>query len=376
MRRLIRRTFWTVAGALFGITLLLVWTMVSLRVPARLPPPTGPHAVGRMEFDWIDQSRLDPLSPGKQNREIDVFLWYPAERPGTRRATYLRDNWRRNLGLPFPWPTYIGIQTHSWEDASAIRTEGAPWPVVILSHGRGEVPVEYTSLAEQLASDGYIVASPANTYAGPTVVFPDGRIVKSEDDTSDLGKLLDACAGDIGTVLKQLAMLNEDSRSVFFQRIDLKRAGIVGHSWGGAASAEFCSADDRCTAGVDLDGGLYGGAAHKGIPKPFLFLLGEGTPPYWLRAKMLVQPGLKAKWDELKKDEAAGYLIACNSSPKCRVERLGGVRHLNFGDLGILFRRPLYWMHPMLGRVGGEEGVKITRQKLSEFLNRWVRQHS
>src|SRR5438309_4109621 len=200
--------------------------MVSLRVPARLPPPTGPHAVGRMEFDWIDQSRLDPLSPGKQNREIDVFLWYPAERPGTRRATYLRDNWRRNLGLPFPWPTYIGIQTHSWEDASAIRTEGAPWPVVILSHGRGEVPVEYTSLAEQLASDGYIVASPTNTYAGPTVVFPDGRIVKSEDDTSDLGRLLDACAGDIGTVLKQLAMLNEDSRSVFFQRIDLKRAGL------------------------------------------------------------------------------------------------------------------------------------------------------
>src|SRR5438309_11909529 len=98
MRRL-RRTFWTVAGALFGITLLLVWAMVSLRVPASLPPPTGPHAVGRMEFDWLDQSRLDPLSPGKQDREIDVVLWYPAEQPGESGATYVEGHWRAKLRL-------------------------------------------------------------------------------------------------------------------------------------------------------------------------------------------------------------------------------------------------------------------------------------
>src|SRR5436190_2892320 len=30
-------------------------------------------------------------------------------------------------------------------------------------------------------------------------------------------------------------------------------------------------------------------------------------------------------------------------------------------------RRP-HWVHPMLGRAGGEEGIRITRHKLSEFM--------
>ncbi|HYX49678.1 MAG TPA: hypothetical protein VE843_08040, partial [Ktedonobacteraceae bacterium] len=28
-----------------------------------LPDPTGPYAVGRMEYEWTDQSRYDPLAP-------------------------------------------------------------------------------------------------------------------------------------------------------------------------------------------------------------------------------------------------------------------------------------------------------------------------
>jgi dienelactone hydrolase len=376
MHRLLRRTLWSIGGALLLIPLLLVWGTVSRVIPATLPPPTGPYAVGRMEFDWIDQSRPDPFVSGKQNRELDVFVWYPVDRSGTKRATYLREDWLRNLDLSFPWPTYRGVRTHSWEDASPIRRNGAPWPVVIFSPGFGPVPAEYTSFGEQLASEGYIVAAPANTYTGRTVVFPDGRIAKSKDEGWEPGKLLAVCASDIGTVLKELHVLNEDSRSPFFQIIDSARAGIVGHSWGGAASAEFCSTDDRCTAGVDLDGGLYGGAAQNGIRQPFLFLLGEGTPPYWLRAQMLVHPHLRTKWEEFMKDENASFRSACGSSPNCQVERLPGIRHLNFSDVGVLFRRPLYWAHPMLGRAGGEEGVRITRQKLSEFLNRWVRRTS
>src|SRR5207247_9787550 len=77
MRRLIRRALWSIGAGLFVVTLLLVWGMVSRTIPGTLSPPTGPYAVGRMEFDWIDQSRPDPFVSGKQNRELDVFVWYP-----------------------------------------------------------------------------------------------------------------------------------------------------------------------------------------------------------------------------------------------------------------------------------------------------------
>jgi pimeloyl-ACP methyl ester carboxylesterase len=243
---------------------------------------------------------------------------------------------------------------------------------VIFSTGRGEVPIEYTSLIEEMASNGYIVASAANTYTGPTVVFPDGRIVPSGDQEPNVQQLLNVCEGDIGTVFKQLAALNADPRSLFSQRIDLKRVAIIGHSWGGAVSADFCSVDDRCTAGIDLDGGLYGGAAQKGIHKPFLFLASEDAPPYLLRLRMILQPGLKGRWAEVRQEEHARWHIACGPSPQCRIESLPGMRHLNFGDLGILFRRPLYWVHPMLGRIGGQASVRITREKLRDFLNRSV----
>ena len=373
MRGLMGRALWSMGGVLVVFALLFGWAIFSLHIAGTLPPPTGSYAIGRMEFDWTDQSRPDPFIFGKQNRELDVFVWYPADRPGTKQAIYLRDNWRDNLAVSFPWPTYEGVRTYSWEDASALRGTGAPWPVVILSPGRGEVPIEYTALAEQLASEGYIVASPTNTRTGPTVVFPDGRIVKSDEDEPEVEKLLSVCVDDIRTVLKHLTVLNEDSRSPFFQKIDFERSGIIGHSWGGAVSAEFCSVDDRCTAGVDLDGGLYGGAAQKGIGKPFLFLVSEGTPPYWLRARMLFRPSLKARWAEVREEENTRWRTACGVSLECQIEVLPGVRHLNFGDLGVLFRRPLYWLHPMLGRVGGQQGVRITREKVSEFLHRSLR---
>src|SRR5947208_373580 len=42
-----------------------------------LPAPTGPYAVGRTQFDWVDPSRADTANPGG-HREIVVWVWYPA----------------------------------------------------------------------------------------------------------------------------------------------------------------------------------------------------------------------------------------------------------------------------------------------------------
>ena len=60
-----------------------------------LPTPTGPYAVGRMEYDWTDQSRIDPLAPqAGMKRELVVWVWYPAMRvAGTEVAPYLPPKW-------------------------------------------------------------------------------------------------------------------------------------------------------------------------------------------------------------------------------------------------------------------------------------------
>jgi hypothetical protein len=50
-----------------------------------LPVPSGEHAVGRTQFDWIDSSRADSENP-KRHREVVAWVWYPAEAPGGRES--------------------------------------------------------------------------------------------------------------------------------------------------------------------------------------------------------------------------------------------------------------------------------------------------
>jgi hypothetical protein len=58
-----------------------------------LPAPTGPHAVGRTSFHWVDHARgeLDTADPDDV-RELMVHLFYPAEiGSDAPRAVYVPD---------------------------------------------------------------------------------------------------------------------------------------------------------------------------------------------------------------------------------------------------------------------------------------------
>src|SRR5207245_5162452 len=49
------------------------------RTHVTLPAPTGPFAVGRALYDWVDNDTLDALAPVPgTKRELLVWIWYPA----------------------------------------------------------------------------------------------------------------------------------------------------------------------------------------------------------------------------------------------------------------------------------------------------------
>ena len=57
------------------------YLVISHNQPLVLPSPTGSYSVGRTEYDWIDGSRIDPLSDkGNEKRELLIWVWYPASR--------------------------------------------------------------------------------------------------------------------------------------------------------------------------------------------------------------------------------------------------------------------------------------------------------
>src|SRR6266568_6723018 len=122
-----------------------------------LPAPTGPYAVGRVQYDWIDQSRNDPLAPyaGRQ-RELVVWSWYPAVRvQGAHPAPYLPSQWAQASDNQLVQSS-DSIQTHSI-DRAPLAPGAARYPILIFEPGMGKIPTQYTALLEDLASHGYII---------------------------------------------------------------------------------------------------------------------------------------------------------------------------------------------------------------------------
>jgi predicted dienelactone hydrolase len=61
----------------------------------------------------------------------------------------------------------------------------------------------------------------------------------------------------------------------FAEAIDTSGFGVFGMSYGGAAAGEFCKIDDRCKAGVNLDGTQFGRRWDQAVAAPFLMLYNE-----------------------------------------------------------------------------------------------------
>ena len=61
----------------------------------------------------------------------------------------------------------------------------------------------------------------------------------------------------------------------FSESIDTDGFGVFGMSYGGAAAGEFCKIDNRCKAGVNLDGTQSGRHWNQAVSAPFLMLYNE-----------------------------------------------------------------------------------------------------
>jgi dienelactone hydrolase len=226
------------------------------------PSPTGVSGVGTREIYLLDSRRANPYVASETRRELMVRLWYPMA-GGTSAACTPAD-----YTSPQTWEyfgTLLGttlpqVVTNSCRDAIAAP---GPHPVVLLSHGFTGTSTDYTYLAEDLASRGYVVASISHTHEATAVAFPDGRLEKgvlgsylTDDWHSDPGTLGFAVAvrfADLTFVLDQLAALNAGGNSNFSGRLDLSRIAIVGHSLGGLTAIRALENEPRVKAAVLLD---------------------------------------------------------------------------------------------------------------------------
>jgi predicted dienelactone hydrolase len=296
-RRIVRAVRWLFLGALAAVLLLITTLLIEDAQEVSLPLPSGPFAVGRGIDDWIDPGTTDPLSPPPgTTRELLVWIWYPAASvtavPFDGYLPVAMTPRPEKSDATNPW-TYLTrdpslVRSHSHKDADV--AQGGPFPVVLLRAGASSGVLNYSSLAEDLASHGFVVVGFDAPYRTGLVTFPDGRAIGRRpennpesclgrapaDQESCVSRILNAWIGDMSFVIDRLQALNGSKRpGRFTGRLDLTRVGAFGHSFGGAAVAEFCRRDPRCRAGVNIDGAPHGPVIQAGLKQPFMLLLSD-----------------------------------------------------------------------------------------------------
>jgi predicted dienelactone hydrolase len=338
-----------------------------------LPAPTGPYAVGRMEYDWTDQARTDPLAPqAGVKRELAVWAWYPIESvAGAEVAPYLPSKWAqlsdRQHGLvgQLLFQSNDSIQTHSVESAP-LAPAAARYPVLIFEPGLGNIPTQYTTLLEDLASHGYIIFAITPTYSADVVVFPDGRVADATstgnlDNAANLqavgNRLVIVWAQDVIFVMNQLDHLNAMPGTMWSQHLDLARLGVFGHSFGGATAALVCQMDARCKVGIDLDGALFGNVVQTGLKKPFMVIQSDhGT---------CSDASCRSFQHEI---QAILHTVPRGESYDMSIKN---TKHFNFSDYAVYFSpaRAL----GLLGSIDGVRGLQITSAYVRAFFDTYLR---
>ncbi|MFB6724682.1 hypothetical protein ACFCV3_31185 [Kribbella sp. NPDC056345] len=339
------------------------WVLVQRSEPVSLPAPTGQLQVGRQTFEWSDTARKDPYVAGP--RRLAVWVWYPVAKGVTgRKVAYAPGQWS---GLQEKAPLSI-LQgpLDSLRDPALDHAEVAPgrFPVVVLLPGEGMSAPMYATLAENLASHGYLVAGVTPTYSakltvlgGQTLESMPAAVPPSPDDNSPGGlqtgdHLVGTWAADARFAAATVAKELPESVDPTFG------PSYVGHAFGGAAALEACRTDARCAAAVDLDGRQFGEVVKKGVQAPIMLLGADDSC-----ITSVCGPDAKSDTDRAR---ALSLLKASNNTSWCAT--VPGTRHLNFTDYGAYYLAwPLRQRLP-LGTANPRHALTIQNGYLTTFL--------
>ena len=347
---------------------LILLVLVSIAVPRLamaepkalrdvLPAPTGEYAVGRSTFYWKDATRQDTLSDGsRHDRELRVDVWYPAKVDANCvKAAYCPDLQAVKTKMGLETAAMGTIATHTYADAPLVSS-AAKFPVILFSPGYGTNANQYTALAEELVSHGYLVATVDHPYQSAAIAYPDGRVIALKDANESkqppangqqalehYRQRVQVRVEDLRLALDQLKALDQgrpDGR--FAGRFDCDRVGIIGHSLGGVAAPALCLADPRVKACINMDGHanslpIIPDEQGQGPRQPFLELTDQAVPPAPSDAQLAKWNVTREQFDKTVADQARRYetLMQTISGGSYRVT-VPGATHQSFSD-GVLW---------------------------------------
>ncbi|MCK8524039.1 hypothetical protein M0D21_20850 [Aquimarina sp. D1M17] len=376
-----------VFGLLFSVLSLVLANVLPV---FQLPSPSGKYRVGEQTIFLEDHSRIEKLSEEQgAYRKLTIHIWYPSTHKITKPEVHMGKGYAEAFVQSKGMPSFIGshfelIETHTQKLLPII--ENKQFPVVLLSHGLLWNSKMYTSIVEEIVSNGYIVVGIDHIYESFMTEYKGKKLRWSQKNIDDMNvgldfgyinermnlglqkentaskskavlelnrylpyfESLDRWSDDISFVLDQIEALNRNRESVFFKKFDLNKIGSLGHSWGGAAVVQNASVENRVKAVVNMDGAQWGRVVDTTIQKPLLVLHADRNYDTFFTPNFFV-------YDKITEED---YYLAT-------IKYTG---HANFGDLS-------YWskIHSLTetGTIDPTRMSFITNSLIINFFDKY-----
>ncbi|MCY1007001.1 dienelactone hydrolase family protein [Nannocystis pusilla] len=212
-------------------------------------------------------------------RTLLVEAWYPADisaqaaaDAGHPIAEFVPEGPQRDMMVALLAKLsehgQVGVreQTRSARDAASAGT--GPYPLVMFSHCHGCVRFSMFTIAEHLASHGFVVVAPdhaGNTlFDEPQAPLDEAFLqVRVADQMAVLDAVLDAGNSAVPEAIRGA--------------IDPARIGAMGHSYGAATAGRLAQEDDRIVAALPIaapvQNPIFSGTKLAEIDEPQLFVL-------------------------------------------------------------------------------------------------------
>lgn len=234
-------------------TPLPVWGVHQVSAQGVPPDPggPGPYPVGVTQRTFTRAS-----STTGEPRVLDTVIWYPA----TPAAAALPAD--ESLAAPIE---------------AVPERAGAPYPVLVWSHGSGVAPWCCTYLTTHLASHGFVIIAPA--HSGNTAT-PECPAPCQPSAPAEREAVLDAIANrpdDLLAALDQTATLSRGADALLAGLVDADRVGVTGWSLGGSTALRLAGTTSRFRAVLAAAPGTRDPAvveAARGVTVPTLIMAG------------------------------------------------------------------------------------------------------
>ncbi|GAA1200411.1 hypothetical protein [Pseudonocardia alaniniphila] len=329
------------AAAIIALLLGYVVVVGVLRSrPLTLPAPSGPFPVGR-SIVTVPAGSTTPDEPRRA-----AWVWYPAQ-PGSAddapRVDYVPDGWSGPGTLP---PTVgvgwllqdVGAVT-AWARRDATPAPG-PAPVVVLAPGFETAPWMYTTLGEELASRGRVVAllvpptTPARVVDGMPRTSP---TAPAPPTGAEVDSLIHRQSVDMTALLNAFTSADPPVPVT----VDARRTVFAGHSLGGGAAVRACELEPRCVGSINMDGPQ----PDRAPAKPELLL---GSDRSCAAVTPCAEDGAPRAYTDWLVQRRAG-------SPPTSTATITGAGHNSFGD-------PVhYFVAPPVGAAAGVGDIPAHR---------------